>query len=429
MARSIFGTSNDDSHKRKSSPRIAVSHEYEDELIDDEDLSHKNVRSVKSASSKVSSAKSASSKVRSVKSSKSSKLKSSRSSRELRFAESSYKTQENLDSKKVSSAKSASPKVRSAKSASTQSISTQSISTQSIPVKSNLAGPRTEESHFVDARKLSVADFVSKILSSTAGSLGVISRPKVIDFSARKKEKNTVRVRTFVIRLFLAILSIGIAGFLIWLLLFSPVFCLEKDNITIVGANEWVSKEKISNIASGQVNKSLFLVSSQDVIKQLNDIPGVTEAKVEKDFPKSLHITVLSQKPAAMLKNKANGNLTAVDVKGRVLNVVSHVSISGIPVIEVDDVDHSLSTRAILEAIKVVSSMPESLRMQITKVSAKTQDSVETELGASHRNIVWGDASDLKLKNAIVDKLINDPSKIGNKTQIDVSAPTRPILK
>lgn len=414
MARSIFGTSNDDSYKRKSSPRIAVSHEYEDELIDDEDLSHKNVRSVKSASSKV----------RSVKSSKSSKLKSSRSSRELRFAESSYKTQENLDSKKVSSAKSASSKVRSTKNASTQSIST-----QSIPVKSDLAGPRTEESHFVDARKLSVADFVSKILSSTAGSLGVISRPKVIDFSARKKEKNTVRVRTFVIRLFLAILSIGIAGFLIWLLLFSPVFCLEKDNITIVGANEWVSKEKIANIASGQVNKSLFLVSSQDVIKQLNDIPGVTEAKVEKDFPKSLHITVLSQKPAAMLKNKANGNLTAVDVKGRVLNVVSHASISGIPVIEVDDVDHSLSTRAILEAIKVVSSMPESLRMQITKVSAKTQDSVETELGASHRNIVWGDASDLKLKNAIVDKLINDPSKIGNKTQIDVSAPTRPILK
>lgn len=424
MACSIFGTSNDDSHKRKSSPRIAVSHEYEDELIDDEDLSHKNVRSVKSASSKVRSAKSASSKVRSVKSSKSSKLKSSSSSRELRFAESSYKTQENLDSKKVSSAKSASTKVRSAKSASTQSIST-----QSIPVKSDLDDLRTEESHFVDARKLSVADFVSKILSSTAGSLGVISRPKVIDFSERKKEKNTVRVRTFVIRLFLAILSIGIAGFLIWLLLFSPVFCLEKDNITIVGANEWVSKEKISNIASGQVNKSLFLVSSQDVIKQLNDIPGVTEAKVEKDFPKSLHITVLSQKPAAMLKNKANGNLTAVDVKGRVLNVVSHVSISGIPVIEVDDVDHSLSTRAILEAIKVVSSMPESLRTQITKVSAKTQDSVETELGASHRNIVWGDASDLKLKNAIVDKLINDPSKIGNKTQIDVSAPTRPILK
>lgn len=424
MARSIFGTSNDDSHKRKSSPRIAVSHEYEDELIDDEDLSHKNVRSVKSDSSKVRSAKSASSKVRSVKSSKSSKLKSSSSSRELRFAESSYKTQENLDSKKVSSAKSASPKVRSAKSASTQSIST-----QSIPVKSDLDDLRTEESHFVDARKLSVADFVYKILSSTAGSLGVISRPKVIDFSARKKEKNTVRVRTFVIRLFLALLSIGIAGFLIWLLLFSPVFCLEKDNITIVGANEWVSKEKIANIASGQVNKSLFLVSSQDVIKQLNDIPGVTEAKVKKDFPKSLHITVFSQKPAAMLKNKANGNLTAVDVKGRVLNVVSHVSISGIPVIEVDDVDHSLSTRAILEAIKVVSSMPESLRMQITKVSAKTQDSVETELGASHRNIVWGDASDLKLKNAIVDKLINDPSKIGNKTQIDVSAPTRPILK
>ena len=73
--------------------------------------------------------------------------------------------------------------------------------------------------------------------------------------------------------------------------------------------------------------------------------------------------------------------------------------------------------------------MSESLRAKITKVSAQTQDSVKTQLGTPGRVIVWGDSSDLKLKNAIVEKIINDPSKIGNKTQLDVSAPTRPILK
>ena len=43
--------------------------------------------------------------------------------------------------------------------------------------------------------------------------------------------------------------------------------------------------------------------------------------------------------------------------------------------------------------------------------------------------IVWGDSSDLKLKLAVVDKIINDPSKIGDKHQLDVSAPLRPIVR
>ena len=35
----------------------------------------------------------------------------------------------------------------------------------------------------------------------------------------------------------------------------------------------------------------------------------------------------------------------------------------------------------------------------------------------------------MKLKSAIVDKLLSDPSLIGDKHQIDVSAPSRPIIK
>jgi cell division protein FtsQ len=69
------------------------------------------------------------------------------------------------------------------------------------------------------------------------------------------------------------------------------------------------------------------------------------------------------------------------------------------------------------------------MRTSITKVSAQTQDSVTTELDSGNRIIVWGDSSDLKLKKAVVDKIINDPTKIGDKHQVDVSAPLRPIIK
>ena len=219
------------------------------------------------------------------------------------------------------------------------------------------------------------------------------------------------------------------------MLFLSPFFRLDSKNIRIFGSNEWVSEQKIASIASNQVDKSLFLVSSQQIIEQLNNIPGVTETKVVKQFPHGLQITVRAQKPAAMLKAKDGEKLTAVDVKGRVLNAVQNVSTSGIPVIEVSDVSKSLNSRAVKEALKIVSSLSQDFRSHVIRVSAKTQDSVETEVsypgpsGDVHRIVVWGDSSDLELKKAIVETIISDPSKIGNRQLLDVSAPARPILK
>jgi cell division protein FtsQ len=141
-----------------------------------------------------------------------------------------------------------------------------------------------------------------------------------------------------------------------------------------------------------------------------------------------LKVTVEAQRPAAMLK-ASDDSLTAVDSRGRVLNAVDGTSADGIPVIEVANVDTGLQNRAVKEALKILNSLPEQMRTSITKVSAQTQDSVTTELDSGNRIIVWGDSSDLKLKKAVVDKIINDPTKIGDKHQVDVSAPLRPIIK
>mgnify|MGYP006870770054 FL=1 len=129
-----------------------------------------------------------------------------------------------------------------------------------------------------------------------------------------------------------------------------------------------------------------------------------------------------------MLKT-GEDSMTAVDSKGRILNSVSGASVEGIPVIEVKDVETSLSNRSIKEALKILSSLPESMRNSITKVTAETQDSITTEINGGDRVIVWGDSSGLKLKKAVVDKIINDPNVIGDKHNVDVSAPLRPIIK
>lgn len=360
-------------------------------------------------------------------------------------------TGNDAENRNLISKKSLRKKGRTAKSNLTTSDSSIEFVTSSVPTTASkssassvtaefsVSGESTKnnasKNTFVDARRLSVVDFVKQTLRSTAGPLGIVSRPKVIDFSAREKEKKFASLRTILLRFLYSFLIIASITLLCWVLFFSPVFRLKSKNISIFGSNEWVSEQKISSIASNQVNKSLFLVSSQEIIEQLNNIPGVTEAKVSKKFPQGLQITVRAQKPAAILKSHGSEKLTAVDVKGRVLNAVENVPTTGIPVIEVTDVHKSLSSKAVCEALKIVSSLSEDFRSHVMRVSARTQDSVETEISSTvsnveiHRVIVWGDSSDLDLKKAIVDVIINDPSKIGNRQRLDVSAPARPILK
>lgn len=360
-------------------------------------------------------------------------------------------TGNDAENRNLISKKSLRKKGRTAKSNLTTSDSSIEFVTSSVPTTASkssassvtaefsVSGESTKnnasKNTFVDARRLSVVDFVKQTLRSTAGPLGIVSRPKVIDFSAREKEKKFASLRTILLRFLYSFLIIASIILLCWVLFFSPVFRLKSKNISIFGSNEWVSEQKISSIASNQVNKSLFLVSSQEIIEQLNNIPGVTEAKVSKKFPQGLQITVRAQKPAAILKSHGSEKLTAVDVKGRVLNAVENVPTTGIPVIEVTYVHKSLSSKAVREALKIVSSLSEDFRSHVMRVSARTQDSVETEISSTvsnveiHRVIVWGDSSDLDLKKAIVDVIINDPSKIGNRQRLDVSAPARPILK
>lgn len=310
---------------------------------------------------------------------------------------------------------------RRAQSAGSMDAAARGDATTVEPVKSEAGG-------FVDARELASEDLVEKTLKETSNRLGVAARPKIIDFDERLHERRKANMRTIAVRITAIVAAIAVIAGLVWLCLFSSVFRLESSQIQVSGANEWVSKERIHAIADKQSGTSLLLVSGSKVIEQLKDIPGVTNATVSKDFPKGLKVTVEAQRPAAMLK-ASDDSLTAVDSRGRVLNAVDGTSADGIPVIEVANVDTGLQNRAVKEALKILNSLPEQMRTSITKVSAQTQDSVTTELDSGNRIIVWGDSSDLKLKKAVVDKIINDPTKIGDKHQVDVSAPLRPIIK
>lgn len=314
------------------------------------------------------------------------------------------------------------------RTASSASRSTQSTPDDVNEVMYGVSQRQSDPGEFVDPLTLDSEDIIAKTLDETSGTLGVAMRPKVVDFNARLKERRRANVCSIALRITAAIAVLAVLAGVIWLLFFSPLFRLDESQITVSGSNEWVSEDDIREIAAQQAGKSLLLVSGNDVVDQLNDIPGVTEAEVTKQFPNSLLVTVEAEKPAAMLQTP-DGTLTAVDQEGQALNSVDGASVDGIPIIEVDSVDDGQSDRAVLEALQVLAGLSDDMRARISSVSAETQDSVTTELDDGEYTVVWGDSSDLELKIAVVEEILGDDDVIGDNQEINVSAPLRPIIK
>lgn len=279
---------------------------------------------------------------------------------------------------------------------------------------------------FVDARDLQSDQAVSDRIEASQ-TQGPFRRPKIIDFKARGREERKAQAITIALRAGIVALVVAVLSGMVWLLFFSPVLKLEASHITVSGANEWVSAEEVATVAERQVGRSLLVVSTSGIEQDLKALPGVTSAEVSRQWPHGVAISVAAQKPAAVLRS-SDGSLTAVDSQARVLNAVG-ASVDGIPVVDVDSVESGLESKAVQQTLEVLASLPESWRQRITKVTAKTQDSVTTELDNGQIAIVWGDASQLALKKAEVDKIINDPAVIGDKHHVNVSSPKKPIIK
>ena len=319
---------------------------------------------------------------------------------------------------------------RSASSSSRSLVKGSSASaSKSVTSKSAESRSTSSAGGFVDARTIPPDRPVSGRIGTDQEDqgLGIFVRPKVLDFQARVREKKKVSRRLVLIRTGVVLLVMALIAGLSWLLFLSPVFRLQTEKIDVSGGNAWVSNDRVASIVAHQGDRSLLLISTNGVEEEISGMAGVTDAKVRKSFPHGLEVTFDAQEPTAVFKD-AQDKLTAVDRQGRVLNTVSK-PVKGVPVIQVSTVNRAQQDQAVRQTLRILSTMPEAMRHSVTKVTAETQDSITTELDQGNHVIIWGDGSDLKLKQAVVDKIINDPSKIGDKQQLDVSAPLRPIVK
>ena len=140
---------------------------------------------------------------------------------------------------------------------------------------------------FVDARRLHSEDVVKKTLDENVGVLGVATRPKVLDFDARLKERKKAGTRVAAIRVLIVILAAALVSALIWLLLFSSVFRLETSQISVSGGNEWVSEKDVLDIA----NQTLVLLLEPGNLELQVDHPA--EEEQSRDAQQELLVELL----------------------------------------------------------------------------------------------------------------------------------------
>ncbi|TCD53963.1 FtsQ-type POTRA domain-containing protein [Alloscardovia theropitheci] len=253
-------------------------------------------------------------------------------------------------------------------------------------------------------------------------------RSKVVDFNERKKEQRVASRRYWILRIAIAVLSLGVVIFAVWALIFSPWLKVNSQEIHITGMQTWVKVEQIQRYTNDTIGKSLILVSESQLENSIDSIPGVGKAEVSKQFPHGINVTITEETPTALLYAQDKKNYVAVDAKAQQIATVNEAS-AGIPVINVPTVKSGLRNETVLQSIAVLAALDAGTRSQVVSTTANTQDSITTVLSSGY-TIVWGNSSNMDSKQQIVAKIIQQLQAEGSSQMIiDVSAPARPIIR
>jgi len=211
------------------------------------------------------------------------------------------------------------------------------------------------------------------------------------------------------------------APWLIWLLvilsavawwsLYQSKWFIAQE-VTITG-NSRLTVEQISAAAAVPIGNSLMSINPGAITEQLQALPEIKVATVERGWPHAILITVTERTPIAVAATATGFNL--IDSEGMNAGVVAAPP-AGLLVISAQP-----DSPAMTNAIQALAAIP--AEWAITGLSAPTQDSVVATLGRG-AVITLGSgeraADKVEVAQALMEK---------GYTVINVSAPDAPTVK
>jgi len=202
-----------------------------------------------------------------------------------------------------------------------------------------------------------------------------------------------------------------IASAVAWWSLYQSKWFIAQE-VTITG-NSRLTVEQISAAAAVPIGNSLMSINPGSISEQLQALPEIKVASVERGWPHAILISVTERTPIAVAATASGFNL--IDSEGMNAGVVAAPP-AGLLVISAQP-----DSPAMTNAIQALAAIP--AEWAITGLSAPTQDSVVATLG-SGVVITLGSGERAADKVEVAQALIEK-----GYTVINVSAPDAPTDK
>lgn len=203
---------------------------------------------------------------------------------------------------------------------------------------------------------------------------------------------------------------LAILAVVAWWSLYQSKWFIAQE-VTITG-NSRLSVEQISATAAVPIGNSLMSINPGVISQQLQTLPEIKVATVERGWPHSILITVTERTPIAVAATATGFNL--IDADGLNAGTVAAPP-AGLLVISAQP-----DSPAMTNAIQALAAIP--AEWAITGLSAPTQDSVVVTLG-SGVVVTMGSGERAADKVEVAQALIEK-----GYTIINVSAPDAPTV-
>ncbi len=215
------------------------------------------------------------------------------------------------------------------------------------------------------------------------------------------------------LRWLVAVLVLALVGGVVYLLGFSPV--LATQQVTVTGAKV-LTKDQVRGTAAVPMGLPLARQDLDAIAARVARLAPVERVTVDRTWPDGVAVHVTERTP--LLGVKQQSGYALVDQYGVAFDESAELP-AGIAV-----ADANLSETALLVEIGTVArSLPEDVRLTITKIAASSPSQLTVTL-ASGVTVNWGSADQSKLKAEIVTALLPRKPKT-----IDVSAPHNPAIR
>jgi cell division protein FtsQ len=220
-------------------------------------------------------------------------------------------------------------------------------------------------------------------------------------------------VRGLKVLMWSALVSVVVVG-LGLLLYFTPIMAAR---VTVITGLNTVTQEEVEQAAAIVPGTPLLQIDTDDVAERVATIRRVASARVQREYPSTLRITVTERVPVVVKDYPDGPHL--FDKDG--VDFASAPPPPGLPILDADNPGPSDDpTKA---ALQVLLSLRPEVSGQVSRIAAPSVASITLTL-VDGREVIWGTTDRTEEKALKLGALLTQPGRT-----YDVSSPDLPTVK